>query len=106
MLRSGRIPLVVLSALMLTGCMFFETRTSSEIKHQPNFRLGYDDGCATANAEGANMRRGDLVRDAALYDADKAYRVGWADGHSACQRLAPTNQSTDILRDANPGAGH
>ncbi len=106
MLRTGRLSLVVTSALMLTGCMFFETRGDRALRQQPNFRLGYDDGCATSNAQGANMRRGDTVRDDALYEADKAYRVGWANGHAACMRMAPTSQSQGPLQDVNPGGGH
>ena len=106
MLRPGRLSLVVLSALMLTGCMFYETKATRTLRHDPNFRLGYNDGCATATNEGANMRRGDTIRDDVLYDSDKAYRVGWGNGHSACQRLAPTNQSQGVLPDANPGVGH
>jgi hypothetical protein len=106
MLPSGRVSLIVLSALMLTGCMFFETKADRSLRQQPNFRLGYEDGCATANAQGANMRHGDTVRDDALYDADKAYRVGWANGHGMCQRLAPGNQSQGPLGDVTAGVGH
>jgi hypothetical protein len=106
MFRIGRLSLAAASALMLTGCMFFETRADRAIRQQPNFRLGYADGCATANAMGANMRHGDTVRDDALYEADKAYRVGWANGHSACQRMAPNSQSQGPLQDVSPGGGH
>ena len=91
MLRPGRLSLVVLSGLLLTGCMFFETKQVRTLRHEPNFRGGYNDGCATATNEGANMRHGDMIRDDALYDTDKAYRVGWANGHSACSRMAPTS---------------
>jgi hypothetical protein len=106
MFRPDRLSLVILSALLLTGCMFFETKQVRTLRHEPNFRAGYNDGCATATNEGANMRRGDMIRDDALYETDKAYRVGWANGHSACTRLAPPNQSTGVLPDANPGVGH
>jgi hypothetical protein len=106
MLRLRSLSLVMLSALMLTGCMFFEKPGDRAIRHQPNYRAGYDDGCASANAQGANMRHGDTVRDDALYEVDKAYRVGWANGHSACRRLAPPGQSEGALPDVNPGAGH
>lgn len=106
MLRAHPVLLVALSALTLSGCVFFETRADRNLRKQPNWRAGYEDGCATANAEGANMRRGDTVRDDALYDADKAYRVGWANGHSACQRMAPTNQGAGPLSDPMPGVGH
>ncbi|HWA91883.1 MAG TPA: hypothetical protein VG889_17725 [Rhizomicrobium sp.] len=105
MIRPSRLFVLAL-AVLLSGCMFFETRADRNLRHQPNFRAGYDDGCATANAEGANMRRGDTVRDDALYDADKAYRVGWAQGHATCRRMAPTGQAQGPLRDVQPGGGH
>ncbi|HVU19404.1 MAG TPA: hypothetical protein VHE09_01650 [Rhizomicrobium sp.] len=101
-----RLSLVALSALLLTGCMFFEKPADRAIRHQPSYRAGYDDGCASANAQGANMRHGNVVRDDALYDTDKAYRVGWANGNSQCRRLAPPGQSEGALPDVNPGAGH
>ena len=100
-----RILVVASMPLVLGGCIFFETRADRALRHQPSFRTGYEDGCATANAQGANMRRGDLVRDDSLYDADKAYRVGWAQGHNACRRGAPTAQEPGPLADPNPGGG-
>ena len=106
MFRTSRLSLVTASALMLTGCMFFETRADRAIRSQPNYRAGYSDGCASANAEGANMRHGNIVRDDALYDSDKPYRVGWANGHNQCRRMAPPGQSQGALPDVNPGAGH
>ena len=45
------------------------------------------------------MRRGNLVRDDSLYDSDKAYRVGWAQGHNACRRAAPPSQEPGPLAD-------
>ena len=97
---------VVLSSVVLSGCMFFESSADRQLRHQPNFRVGYEDGCATATNEGANMRHGDTIKDDALYESDKAYRSGWATGHGACRRMAPTGQSQGPLTDANPGAGH
>jgi hypothetical protein len=104
--RPERLLLVALSAALLSGCMFFETRADREVRHQPTYKIGYDDGCASATNQGANMRRGDIVRDDALYQSDKAYRVGWANGHSACERSAPTSQSEGVLPDVHPGGGH
>ncbi len=100
-----RLALIALS-LSLTGCMFFEGPAERKIRQLPNFRLGYDDGCATATNEGANMRRGDLVRDDALYDSDKAYRAGWASGHSSCARSGVPGQSQGPLADPVIGSGH
>lgn len=106
MLRPARLSVAIASILMLSGCMFFETRGDREIRKQPNFRLGYDDGCASANKQGTNIRHGDMVRDDALYEADKAYRVGWANGHSACMRSLPAGQDQNPLQDVHPGSGH
>jgi hypothetical protein len=97
---------VLALATLLSGCIFFESRADRALRKQPNWQAGYHDGCATANAEGANMRRGDTVRDDALYDVDKAYRVGWAQGHQMCRRAAPTGQSQGPLNDVHPGGGH
>ncbi|HTT96710.1 MAG TPA: hypothetical protein VMF58_01560 [Rhizomicrobium sp.] len=106
MFRPARLSIAIASVLMLSGCMFFETRADRALRQQPNFRLGYEDGCATSNAQGANMRHGNTVRDDALYDADKAYRVGWANGHSACMRALPNSQDQSPLQDVHPGGGH
>ena len=90
-------------ACLLASCM---TSADRQIQKLPNYRLGYDDGCATATNQGANMRHGDMVRDDALYDSDKVYRAGWAGGHSACGRMAPTSQANGPLSDPLPGGGH
>ena len=50
----------------------------------PNFQAGYSDGCASANAAGANYRKGNNVRDDALYQSSKPYRAGWAAGYATC----------------------
>jgi hypothetical protein len=102
-----RLALIALaSTVLLSGCMFFETRADRALRQQPNFRAGYEDGCASANAQGANMRRGNVVRDDALYDSDKAYRVGWANGHMACTTQVPDGQTRGPLQDPSPGGGH
>jgi len=97
---------IVLLPALLGGCIFFETRADRNLRQQPNFRIGYDDGCATATNQGANMRHGDTMRDDALYESDKAYRIGWAQGHNACRRAAPTSQAPGPLSDPSPGGGH
>ena len=104
--RLTRLAVLAVSALALTGCMFFETPADRKMQHMPNYRAGYSDGCATANNEGADMRHGDVLRDGGLYETDKAYRIGWAEGHSACRRMAPTGQERGPLPDVNPGGGH
>lgn len=97
-----RIAVIALASLLMS-CMSSADR---QIQKLPDYRLGYDDGCATATNQGANMRRGDMVRDDSLYDSDKAYRSGWASGHSACSRMAPTGQANGPLSDPQLGGGH
>src|ERR1051325_1445347 len=96
----------VVASVSLTGCGFlFETRAERATRNSPNFKSGYSDGCATANAQGTNYGR-NQTRDDALYRSDKAYRAGWAAGVSACQsNLAtqpgvPTNSP---IPDHGPG---
>lgn len=105
MTRLARLLPIVLLPALLSGCIFFESRADRNLHNQPNYRIGYGDGCASATNEGANMRHGDIERDDALYDADKAYRVGWAQGHNACRRGAPPSQASGPLADPNPGSG-
>ncbi|MBV9571477.1 MAG: hypothetical protein JO056_09580 [Alphaproteobacteria bacterium] len=50
----------------------------------PNYRAGYDDGCAAASTMGANPR-GQPYRDDALYESDQAYRAGWSSGFATCR---------------------
>ena len=98
--------LLPLLSLPLASCVILGTKADRKVQASPSFHAGYDDGCASATNEGANMRRGDVVRDDALYESDGAYRAGWANGHAACSRLAPTGQSRGPLSDPIPGSGH
>ena len=80
-----RTAILTLACLSLAGCGFiFESKAEQATRNSPNFKSGYSDGCATANAQGTNYGRAQ-TRDDALYRADKAYRAGWAAGVSACQ---------------------
>jgi hypothetical protein len=74
----------ILLSLTLSGCIFFESRQERAMRNDPNFKAGYSDGCASANAQGTDLRRGDLVRDETAYAMSKPYRSGWAAGHAAC----------------------
>jgi hypothetical protein len=77
-----RLVAVALS-LTLAGCIFFETPRQRAMRNDPNFKAGYSDGCASANARGTNYR-GDQIRDEAAYAASKPYRSGWASGYAGC----------------------
>jgi hypothetical protein len=78
-------PLTALALLMLlaplvSGCIAL----GSKANRDPNFQAGYSDGCASANANGANYRTGGRVRDDALYKTSQTYRSGWGTGFAAC----------------------
>jgi hypothetical protein len=75
---------VLALSLMLGGCIFFETKAQRAMVKDPNFQAGYSDGCASANAQGTDYRRGNDIRDASLYQSSKPYRSGWAAGYAAC----------------------
>ncbi|HEY4941558.1 MAG TPA: hypothetical protein VII56_09020 [Rhizomicrobium sp.] len=81
-IRPARL-LAVLLALTLTGCIFFETPRERAMRNDPNFKAGYSDGCASANARGTNYR-GDQVRDGAAYQSSQPYRAGWSAGYATC----------------------
>ncbi len=87
--------LAVLLSLTLAGCIFFETPRQRAMRNDPNFRAGYSDGCASANARGSNVR-GDTVRDDAAYAASQPYRAGWSAGFSSCNTA---------LQQSNPSIG-
>lgn len=66
-------------ALVLGACT-----SSSPFKGEPNYKLGYSDGCWT----GTSMVPGDkstITRDDVAYGSDEAYRAGWKKGYSACK---------------------
>jgi hypothetical protein len=50
----------------------------------PNYRLGFDEGCATANAESSAIAR-PAQRNIELYRDDTDYRSGWLSGHATCR---------------------
>jgi hypothetical protein len=83
--RSLRIVFVTLASLSLAGCGFlFESKAERATRNSPNFKSGYSDGCATANAQGTDYDR-TMVRDDEMYRTDKPYRAGWAAGVSSCR---------------------
>ncbi len=83
----------VLLSLGLTGCIFFETPRERAMRNDPNFRAGYSDGCASANARGSDVR-GDAVRDEAAYAVSKPYRSGWSAGYSSCNTAMQQSNPT------------
>jgi hypothetical protein len=96
-----RLTLLAAALLLLGGCALFESRADRAMHKTPEYKVGYNDGCASANAEGTGMRHDTLVRDDALYESNKAYRAGWRTGMTACRPA--TNPSSDAMPDIRPG---
>lgn len=94
--RAATIALCCL-ALALTGCA-----SSSAYKDEPNYQIGYSQGCSSAT----NMVPGDastITRDENAYANDDAYRAGWKKGFNACK--VHTRNSVDMPSSAGRGTG-
>lgn len=66
-------------ALFLSACA-----GDSGLSEEPGYVAGYGDGCATAHEEEKSFST-KRVRDADLFENDKAYRSGWRQGWQQCQ---------------------
>src|SRR5881394_762010 len=103
--RVVRFAVVALAAVSLAGCGFiFETQAERATRNTPDFKSGYADGCATANAQGTDYGRAQ-TRDAELYRRSKPYRAGWAAGVSACRSNLADQPGVPggAIPDVNPG---
>ena len=87
---------LLLGTLLLAGCAFFDSPEERAVRNSPNFKAGYEDGCAAATAQGSDLRDRPMM-DKSLYDNDAAYRSGWSSGLQTCRR-------TDLPSSAMPGA--
>jgi hypothetical protein len=92
LLRAG---LAGILATSLSGCIFFETHAQRAMRNDPNFRVGYSDGCASANARGTSFV-GDQVRDDALFKTSQPYRAGWSNGYTVCNNELNRNSNTNV----------
>lgn len=79
------LPLALL--LGLPGCSSAARRAQ---RTSPDYRVGYDDGCASATTQGANRTKDSTVRDDEAYRSNPAYRTGWGTGFNACRIYQPT----------------
>jgi hypothetical protein len=80
------------------------------MRKTPEYREGYNDGCASAGSRDANMRDDNPVRrDDDMYANNKAYRTGWGYGLGACRSTAPRDANPEPDRgpipDVHPGGG-
>jgi len=86
---------LTLLLLGVAGCAVFGSGKDRALLNQPNFKEGYEDGCAAATAQGADLRDRP-VGDKELYANDATYRQGWSSGFQTCRR-------TDLEPNAAPG---
>jgi hypothetical protein len=88
-----RIPILAFACASLGGCIFFSSPADRAIRRSPDFKDGYDDGCASAQEQGADYR-GNPVRDDTLYNSSQVYRTGWASGYQTCRPLDRRQNTT------------
>ncbi len=99
-----RLPLLPTIAVILVSTSACGSPGGSEdakFNKSANMQQGYEDGCASATQQGADLR-GRLVQDTALYKADPAYRAGWSNGFSSCRT---TTTAPGTQPGANPLGG-
>ena len=80
--------LVLAAALFLSGCGVFSSRADRALRASPDFKAGYNDGCASAGNQGANPREDSTIRDGSAYETNKAYRAGWGTGFNTCRNYS------------------
>lgn len=92
--QGARQLLCALTILLTAGCAVFGSKERA-MQKDPNFREGYEDGCAAATNQGSDLRDRP-VGDKQLYANNEAYRAGWGSGFQACRR-------SDLEPNAMPG---
>jgi hypothetical protein len=86
---------LALALLSAAGCAVFGSREERALQKDPNFRQGYEDGCAAATNQGSDLRDRP-VGDRQLLAKDEVYRKGWTTGLHTCRR-------SDLEPSATPG---
>jgi hypothetical protein len=84
---AARAAVLLLLSLTLSAC---ESAAERTIRKSPDYKAGYSDGCASANAPGANMRDTGRIRDEQAYQGNRAYNAGWDTGFHACGASQPS----------------
>ena len=87
--------LLALALSSAAGCTVFGSSADRALQKDPNFREGYEDGCAAATNQGADLRDRP-VGDQQLLAQNETYRKGWSTGFHACRR-------SDLEPNAMPG---
>jgi hypothetical protein len=88
------LPALGVAALVLAAC----AGSNPALRKNPSFQEGYEDGCAAATDEGADLRDR-TVGDQQRLQTDDAYRAGWSNGRQTCRR---TNSLTETPPGTNP----
>lgn len=97
MMQLTRFLRIALLVLPLAACA-----SSSEYKDEPNYQIGYSQGCSSAT----HMVPGDkssITRDEDAYARDKAYRAGWKKGFNACK--VKSGNGVEMPSTAGRGSG-
>jgi hypothetical protein len=96
-----RLPMIAALVLTASACSMFGGAENAKLRKSPTYQQGYEDGCASANQQGADLRDRQ-VQDPTLYKSDQAYREGWSSGASLCRT---TNTAPGAQPDGNPLGG-
>jgi hypothetical protein len=100
------VPAILSAGLLLSGCVFFESKQDRALEKTAEFKDGYSDGCATASTQSANYAASNMVRDQTLFKSNRAYRQGWSAGYSGCRPvIGPPQPQNGPVADPTPG-GH
>lgn len=100
----ARTTALFLAAASLSACALFPSAHDRAVRKTPNFKAGYSDGCAAANAAGSSYRYGP-VRDETQFQQDPVYRAGWNTGYGSCRssNAAPGSMPGSMLPEPSPG---
>jgi hypothetical protein len=83
--------IALLLLLPLSACGLFMSKETRALRKSPDYRVGYQDGCNSAQGPGADKSRAsDIVRDEEAWRTSKAYRAGWGRGQGACRSTGYT----------------
>jgi hypothetical protein len=93
-MHAARKSMFALTLLSAAGCAVFSSDDKALLK-DPNFREGYEDGCAAATSHGSDLRDRP-VGDQQLLARDNTYHKGWNSGFQNCRR-------SDLEPNAMPG---
>lgn len=98
--------LAALTILSVSGCAVLGSAKDRELRNNPSFQAGYEDGCDAATAQGADLRSRP-VGNPELYKGDDVYRAGWSNGYQTCRATISNPGGTPGSGAISvPGPGH